>query len=716
MTNPEEWTPERINDLYCNMKLAETDFLKQAQEVGPIVAVGLCTGNANAFRSKTADVSQLLVPSSGFELNQHVQRQLKLLAWYMSTGGRALPKVAAHCRDVLEKLKQTRRARDPAAAAADAAPNKPWGTVKLDKTCVACGVQKVYEGLEECVKAGPGAWRFAALWPLLLKLSQRASLLAHRRDVTQSNKEKMVGEMSEAIKRLVGVVGLYAYKFRISGYPEVCAIAPPPPAHRVRTKPSMMEAKRQAEDERKAIKEKSVSEQLEILVKEVADFKGLVADAVKVDLELRKPFCEIRARLRLAGAQTVSLLGCETRCVQGGLESALAVLALEKGLNVAGACLVIYDKSPLCRWVNMKSKKGLIDDEHPNTALGFEADWLFKTQTEAKGFAVRTGGGHSKYLVISDAVGPDEQSITAADVRELLTEEDEVNFWKEKFAKLPRIQAVELTTANFDRLPEQTHGSDVGLLCSPEAREDGDDEHVGTQEARDSLASCESESVPVLIELAQGAYGMAQTNLAQLARLILNQGDEIPMMVKEAELLYPVPQLSASGSTRTNDLHKMKLELCQGCDFKCYSSKEKGVSPLVPDAGAIASLASVASEGSDGVRPDDALEESLVPEAGSKDVPFCIKNVTSDRLLDHCRQLLKELNDELPDCDGQALRKSVPSGNSSVDKCMHEVGHTVRCMLLDGRWGTPWQHDNRENVAAAHKKRPPPGKRPPKSN
>jgi|TARA_B100000524_G_scaffold277329_1_gene154300 hypothetical protein len=50
---------------------------------------------------------------------------------------------------------------------------------------------------------------------------------------------------------------------------------------------------------------------------------------------------------------------------------------------------------------------------------------------------------------------------------------------------------------------------------------------------------------------------------------------------------------------------------------------------------------------------------------------------------------------------------------SSLDKCMQEVGHTVRCMMqLDQRWGQPWQHDNNENVAAAHKKRPPPGKKP----
>ena len=681
MTNPAEWTPKRINDLYCDTELAEDKFLAQAKEIGPIVAVALCTGNANAFHSKTADVSLLLVASSGFELDEGVQLQLMLLARHMSTGGQALPRVALQCRHVLKKLKVLRLSQDPAAVAA--APKKPWGTVKLDKTCLACGVHKVYEGLEECVEEGPGAWRFAALWPLLLKLSQRASLLAHRRDVTQ--KEKMGAEMSEAISRLVKVVGLYADQFRISGYPEMRVIAPPPPpVDMSRTKPSMMEAKRQGEEERKAVKEKSVSEQRKVLVDEVADFKGLVADAVKVDLELRKPFCEIRARLRLAGAQTVSLQGCETRCVQGGLESALAVLALEKGLNVAGACLVIYDKSPLCRWVNMKSKKGLIDDERPNTALSFEADWLFKSQTGAKGYTVRTGGGHSKYLIVTKSVGPDKQSITAAEVRELLTEKDEDTFWGEKFAKLPEILAIELTTSNFNAV--ENNASDVGVLCSPESKDDGDDD------------------------------GLAQTSLANFGRSILRQGDEVPLMVKEAELLYPVPQLSASGSARTNELDKMKLELCQGCDFKCYSSKEKGVSPLVPDAGAIASLASVASEGSDGVRPDDALEESLVPEAGSKDVPFCIRSVISERLLDHCRQLLKELNDELPDCDGQALRKSVSSGNSSVDKCMHEVGHTVRCMLCDGRWGTPWQHDNRENVAAAHKKRRPPGKRPPKSN
>ena len=41
----------------------------------------------------------------------------------------------------------------------------------------------------------------------------------------------------------------------------------------------------------------------------------------------------------------------------------------------------------------------------------------------------------------------------------------------------------------------------------------------------------------------------------------------------------------------------------------------------------VVTFASVASEGSDGARPDDAPEESRALVPGAEDVPFVIKNV-----------------------------------------------------------------------------------------
>ena len=688
MTDP-QWTAQRIHELYSDRNLSEVDFLFLARTIGPIICIALSTGNFNGHGSWTADFSQVKIPSMGHELDADLQDAMRLLARFQYQGGQPLRRAVALCNHALEMARPLSLARQCGDTSTADEPRR----IELAAECASCK-ELINEDIKKALHTR-GAWRFAPLWPLLLQLQLRSRLLEWRR--VSSQEKKMKQPLRDCITELAKVVKLYMKQFTDSGYPQLQPVAAKAAQTHTRRNAEEMtivmqeasvvqEKKEDALRERKEQNDDFVADVDTKVLKVMGELAGFGLAGAEDQAALWRPFVELRSRFALAGASAVDLRRCETRCLQGGTESVLSVLALETGLHVSASALNIYANSPLARWVEYAAKNSVISDEQPFKRLSFEANWCLACQTEAKGYKVRDDGGHSKMMMITAARGPNDEPISAAKVKELFMEKDEVGFWETSFPQLPEILAIVMGTSNFPGIPNSS--SDCVMVTTPAQLEPGDAD-ADAVKARTELGALESDDGAPADETARAKarvnYGFAKVGLAALGRRHAHGGDAVKLMVKEAEAICAVGQKRGGGGVPVNTLENFKT-LCRRCEGKCLAGTSRLTCPLNP-------------------------------EADPSEVAFTIHNPKSIELLNQSRKLLEELNAGLLDFDARALKTLSPAQKKLVkrapkapekeaekmDYLKAELQRTQALILVNQQmkwaptWGEPWPHDDANN-------------------
>ena len=685
MTDP-QWTAQRIHELYSDRNLSEVQFLTLARTIGPIICIALSTGNFNGHGSWTADFSQVKIPSMGHELDADLQDAMRLLARFQYQGGQPLRQAVVLCNRALEMARPLSLARQCGDTSTADEPRR----VEWLAQCVSCK-ELINEDLKKALRK-PGSWRFAPLWPLLLQLELRSRLLVCR---SRFQKERMDESLRDCITELAKVVNLYMKQFTVSGYPQLQPVAAKAAQTHTRRNAKemtivMQDARVVQEKEEDALRERKKQNddfvaKVNTKVLKVMGEPASVAGA-EDQAALWRPFVELRSRFALAGASAVDLRRCETRCLQGGTESVLSVLALEAGLNVTASALTIYANSPLARWVEYAAKNSVISDEQPFKRLSFEANWCLAWQTEAKGYKVRDDGGHSKMMMITAARGPHKKPISAAKVKKLFMEKDEVIFWETCLPQLPDILAIVMGTSNFPAMPN--NASDCVMVTTPAQLEPGDAD-ADDVKARSELDALESDDGAPADETARARarvkYGFAKVGLADLGRRYAQGGDAVKLMVKEAEASCAMGQKRGGGGVPANTLENFQT-LCRRCEGQCLAGTSQETYPLNPEA-------------------DPSV------------VAFTIHNPNSINLLNQSRKLLEELNAGLLDFDARALKTLSPAQKKLVkrapkvpekaaekmDYLKAELQRTQALILVNQQmkwaptWGEPWPHDDANN-------------------